>query len=51
VWGSTGFEPWRPRQTELSPHDAAVAEASRPAYEALHARRVQLATGSVGSAS
>jgi hypothetical protein len=41
VWSSTGFEPWRPRETHLSEHDAAVAEACRPVYEALHARRVQ----------
>jgi hypothetical protein len=40
VWSSTGFEPWRPRETTLSDHDAAVAEACRPTYEALHARRV-----------
>lgn len=39
---STGFEPWRPRSVELSPHDAAVAEACRPAYDALHALRVRL---------
>jgi hypothetical protein len=42
VWASTGFDPWRPRETTLSDHDAAVAEASRPIYEALHARRVCL---------
>jgi sulfotransferase family protein len=40
VESSTGFEPWRPRDTTLSDHDAAVAEACRPTYEALHARRV-----------
>ncbi len=39
---STGFEPWRPREVDLSAHDAAVAEACRPAYDALHARRVRL---------
>jgi hypothetical protein len=39
---STGFEPWRPREISLSPHDAAVAEACRPAYDALHARRLVL---------
>jgi Sulfotransferase domain len=44
VWDSTGFQPWRPRDTtKLSEHDAAVAEACRPVYEALHARRVQVA--------
>ena len=42
VWASTGFEPWHPRDTSLSEHDAAVAEACRPVYEALHARRVQV---------
>jgi hypothetical protein len=42
VAGSTGFEPWRPREISLSPHDAAVAEACRPAYDALHARRLVL---------
>ena len=39
VWESTGFQPWRPRDTtELSEHDAGVAEACRPIYEALRAR-------------
>jgi hypothetical protein len=42
VWASTGFEPWRPRTVDLSPHDAAVAQACRPAYEALHSRRLRL---------
>jgi hypothetical protein len=42
VWSSTGFQPWRPRATTLSDHDAAVAEACRPMYAALHARRLQL---------
>ena len=42
VRASTGFEPRRPRDVELSPHDAAVAEACRPAYDALHARRLLL---------
>ena len=41
VLASTGFEPYRPREVDLSPHDAAVAEACRPAYDALRARRVQ----------
>jgi hypothetical protein len=40
VWASTGFEPPRSRDTTLSEHDAAVAEACRPVYTALHARRV-----------
>ncbi len=39
---STGFETWRARAVDLSPHDAAVAEACRPAYEGLHARRLVL---------
>jgi hypothetical protein len=42
VWRSTGFEPWRPREIALSDHDAAVAEACRPIYEALHERRVRV---------
>jgi hypothetical protein len=43
VLASTGFEPWRPRDTSgLSPHDAAVAEACRDAYDRLHALRVRL---------
>jgi hypothetical protein len=42
VWASTGFDPWRPRDTTLSEHDAAVASACRPAYAALHARRVRV---------
>ena len=42
VLASTGFEPHRPREVDLSAHDAAVAEACRPAYERLHARRVRL---------
>jgi Sulfotransferase domain len=42
VWASTEFEPWRPREVKLSDHDAAVAEACRPIYEALYARRVRV---------
>jgi hypothetical protein len=42
VWASTGFEPWRAREISLSEHDAAVAEACRPAYEALRARRLRV---------
>ena len=41
VWKSTGFEPWRPRQLDLSDHDAAVAEECRPTYEALYERRIR----------
>jgi hypothetical protein len=42
VHRSTGFEPWRPRTVELSPHDAAVADACRPAYDRLHELRLRL---------
>lgn len=42
VWRSTGFEPHRPRELSLSDHDAAVAAACRPVYDALHARRVRV---------
>ncbi len=42
VWASTGFEPYRARKTDLSDHDAAVAEACRPIYAALHARRLRV---------
>jgi Sulfotransferase domain len=42
VWASTGFAPWRPREVRLSAHDAAVADACRPAYDALAARRLRL---------
>jgi Sulfotransferase domain len=41
VWASTGFEPWHPRKTTLSEHDAAVADACRPVYERLYDRRVR----------
>lgn len=44
VLASTGFAPHRGRAVDLSPHDTAVAEACRPAYAALHERRVRLAT-------
>jgi hypothetical protein len=42
VLRSTGFEPWRPRHTDLSAHDAAVAAACRGAYDLLHAARVRV---------
>jgi Sulfotransferase domain len=42
VWASTGFQPWRRRETVLSGHEAAVAETCRPTYAALHARRVRI---------
>jgi hypothetical protein len=45
-WASTGFEPWRERDISLSDHDAAVAEACRPTYDALYARRVEVAAPS-----
>ena len=40
VWASTGFAPWRPREIALSGHEAAVAEACRPVYEALRQRSI-----------
>ena len=40
VWRSTGFEPYRPREPQLSGDAARVAEACRPAYERLHAYRL-----------
>ncbi len=42
VWRSTGFEPWRPREVSPSPHDAAVADACRPAYDRLRELRLRL---------
>ncbi len=42
VLSSTGFAPYRPREVSLSEHDAAVAEACRPAYDALHERRLRV---------
>ncbi len=42
VWKSTGFAPPRPREISLSDHEAAVAEACRPTYDALHRRRVRI---------
>ncbi len=42
VWASIGFAPWVRRETTLSAHDAAVAEACRPTYEALAARRLRV---------
>ncbi len=42
VWSSTGFVPWRPRETSLSEHDAAVVEACRPVYAAMHERRLEV---------
>lgn len=39
---STGFEPWRARDTALAGDAAAVAEACRPVYERLRAFRIQV---------
>ena len=41
VWASTGFAP-RPREVALGAREAAVAEACRPAYEALRERRLRV---------
>ena len=41
VVASTGFTAYRPREVQLSDHDAAVAEACRPAYEALRERALR----------
>lgn len=41
VRASTGFGPGRPREVVLSEHDATVAEACRPAYEALREQRLR----------
>ena len=41
VLHSTGFEPYRPRELHLAEHHAAVAEACRPAYDELRARRLR----------
>lgn len=42
VWASTGFEPLRERQPQLSGRALAVAEACRPAYKALREHRMNL---------
>jgi hypothetical protein len=42
VWKSTGFEPWRARETALAGEAAAVAEACRPVYERLRAFRIRV---------
>lgn len=39
---STGFEPPRSREVDLSPHDVAVVEACRPAYDAMWTQRLRL---------
>jgi hypothetical protein len=43
VWKSTGFEPWRARETALSGAAVAVAEACRPVYERLRGHRMAVA--------
>jgi hypothetical protein len=43
VWKSTGFEPWRARETRLTGDALAVAEACRPVYERLRAHRMTVA--------
>lgn len=42
VWKSTGFEPWRARETALEGEPAAVAEACRDVYDRLRARRMRV---------
>jgi hypothetical protein len=42
VLRSTGFEPYRPREVELSAEGEAVVAALRPAYDELHAARLAL---------
>jgi hypothetical protein len=43
VWKSTGFEPWRARETGLTGAALAVADACRPVYERLRAHRMPVA--------
>ena len=40
VWRSTGFEPWRARDASLDDAGRAVANACRPAYDALRAHAI-----------
>jgi hypothetical protein len=42
VRASTGFAPYTPRRVDLSPPEQLTAEACRPAYESLAARRLVL---------
>ena len=42
VWRSTGFEPWRARETALSDDALAVADACRPIYARLHRHRMRV---------
>jgi hypothetical protein len=41
VWKSTGFDPWLPRETQLSGEGARVADACMPLYRFLHERRLR----------
>jgi hypothetical protein len=41
VRASTGFEPWRPREFDQDASAQDVVDACRPAYERLHAHRLQ----------
>ncbi len=43
VWKSTGFEPWRARETALTGEAVYVAEACRPVYERLRGYRMAVA--------
>ena len=42
VWATTGFEPRQRRESSLTGRAAAVADACRPIYAALHERRVRV---------
>jgi hypothetical protein len=42
VWASSGFQPWRPREINLSGRDAAIADECRPIYDELYERRVRV---------
>mgnify|MGYP000679785746 CR=1 FL=1 len=42
VWKTTGFEPWRARDTTLEGDAMGVAEACRPVYVFLHAHRMRV---------
>lgn len=42
VWNSTGFEPWRARETALGEEVLWVAEACRPVYERLYGYRLRI---------
>lgn len=40
VWASTGFEPWRARESRLDAAGQCVADACRPYYDALYPHRL-----------